>query len=328
MIAAPEKRRDWRGPAGVLFVVIAFAFLGYFAIDNVAELRAFEWTLRPGMLAVSLALHIAGLVWGVMVWRILLRLMGARVGFVALARVSFLAGLGRYIPGKIWQFVGVAHLGTAAGLSAAVSVTSLVIHNGVFLIGALFTVVYLLPLEFGEASGMAIGLSRWLAPAALLLVHPSIIGSGLKLVRRITRKELADWNGRWVDGMILVFLSTIAWALIGLAFYLFLRSITPMPESALAPMVAIHALAFLAGNLVFFVPAGLGAKEGALAAMLTLYLPASVAALLAIATRVWTIAAEVIPALILLGGQSFRSHRPAAPAPPTESIHPDVGHDT
>ncbi len=269
------------------------------------------------MLTLSLGLHIAGLFWGVMVWRMLLRLMGARVTLLEVARVWFVSGLGRYIPGKIWQFVGAAHLGGAAGLPAAVTVTSLVIHNGIFMIGALFTVVYLLPLEFGEFAGVAIGILRWIAPAALLLVHPTVISGCLGLVRRFTGREIVGWTGRWVDGLILVVLSTIAWLMIGLAFFFFVQSLTEVLASTVAPIVAIHALAFVAGNLVFFVPAGLGAKEGALAALLTLYMPAPVAALIAIATRLWTIAAELIPALLLLGGRAMgpgtASESPALP---------------
>jgi hypothetical protein len=316
----PGSRGGWRRPAGILFVVIAFGFLSYFAARNAAELRAFDWALRPGLLAISLLLHILGLFWGVMVWRMLLRLMGVRVGFVALARVWFVSGLGRYIPGKIWQFVGAAHLGIASGLPAAVTVTSLAVHTGIFVIGALFTAVYFLPIELGEVSGIGVEVARWIAPAALVLVHPNVIRGALALVRRTTGRDLADWTGRWVDGFILVFLSTIAWMTIGLAFYLFLRSITPIPESAAMPAIAIHALAFVAGYLVFFVPAGLGAKEGALAAMLTLYVPAPVAALLAIAARLWTVGAEVIPALLLLLGSRSPTVDPAvSPAPPSSS---------
>ena len=60
-------------------------------------------------------------------------------------------------------------------------------------------------------------------------------------------------------------------------------------------------MAFVAGYLVFIAPAGLGAKEGVLAALLTVHLPISSAALIAVAARLWTVVAEVFPALALLG---------------------------
>jgi hypothetical protein len=51
---------------------------------------------------------------------------------------------------------------------------------------------------------------------------------------------------------------------------------------------------------VFVAPAGLGAKEGAAAALFVLYVPAAVAALLAVATRLWSLLAELIAAAVLV----------------------------
>ncbi len=286
--------------AGFAFVAIAFGFLFYYVSLNSAELRAHEWTLRPGLLAVSLALHIAGLVWGVVVWRLLLARIGARVALIELARVWFISSLGRYIPGKVWQFVGAAHLGAGAGLPAAVTVTSLAVHTGIFVIAATFTGLFLLPDDLVDPAWTAVRVARWLAPLLLLLVHPAVIRAGLSVARRFARRDLGEWNGRWIDGIVLVVLATGSWLLTGVGFYLFIGSITPLGGATVTEIIAINALAFVAGYILRIAPAGLGAKEGALAALLSLYMPAPVAALVALATRLWSIAAEVIPALALL----------------------------
>ncbi len=314
-----RERLAWRRVVGFAFVAVAFGFLFYVVSRNSAELRAHEWTLRPGLLAISLAFHVAGLAWGVAVWRLLLARIGARVGFLDLARVWFISGLGRYIPGKVWQFVGAAHLGAGAGLPAAVTVTSLAVHTGIFVIAATVTGVYLLPATLGDPAWVAVRVARWVAPLLLLLVHPAVIRTALALVRRFTRRDLGEWNGRWIDGIGLVVLATGSWVLTGVGFYLFLESITPLEGATVREIIAINALAFVAGYVVFIAPAGLGAKEGALAAMLSLYMPAPVAALVAIATRLWAIAAEVIPALVLLLVPATGPRRPA-PADPESRI--------
>jgi glycosyltransferase 2 family protein len=294
------SRPRWRRVAGGLFVAFAFGFLVLFVVGNLGELRRYEWTLRPGLLVLSLGVNILGLFWGVAVWQVLLRRLGRPIGHATLARVWFVSGLGRYIPGKVWQFVGAAHLGAGAGLPATVTVGSLLVHTGFFFLAALLLGIYTLPAEIGQLGGIGLPVLRTIAPLGLVLAHPAAIRTALKLVRRMTGRTVGEWEGRWIDGLVLVALALVGWTISGVALYLFLLSITPLPGTTLPALLGMNALAFVIGYAVFIAPAGLGAKEGALAAFLSLYVPLPVAALLAVAARLWTVAAEVLPALLLL----------------------------
>lgn len=309
--------RSWRRAFSAVFVVAAFSFLGVYVARNVGQLRAFPWTPRPLLLALSVLVNVGALAWGVWVWKLLLARVGVRIPFPALARVWFLSALGRYIPGKIWQFVGAAHLGAAAGLAPVVAVTSLAVHTGLFLVGAVLAAVYFLPAAVGDLGGIDLSLLRWLSPLLLLTVHPAVIGRGLGLLHRMARRPVTAWEGSWADGVLLLALALVAWALNGFALYLFLAGLVPLAPSAAGAMVGINALAFLVGLAVFFAPAGLGAKEGALAALLTVVgLPAAVAALLAVAARLWSVVAEVAPALVLLRTRASGENQAPAPRSP------------
>ncbi|HUE96707.1 MAG TPA: lysylphosphatidylglycerol synthase domain-containing protein [Longimicrobiaceae bacterium] len=293
---------------GPVFVIAAFVFLGIFVARDLDQLHAYEWQVRPWLLIVSIALHVAGLIVGVAAWKLLLRNLGYPVGLRGLARVWFLSGLGRYIPGKIWQFVGAAHLGTGSGLPALVTVTSLAAHTFFFVVAAALVAVYLVPLEsLGLASSAALGF-RVTAPLLLLLLHPWVIRRVLHLLRRLSGRDLGEWSGTWRAAISVAAVATVAWVITGSALFLFIRSLVPIEAAAAPAVVGINGLAFVAGYLVFIAPAGLGAKEGALAALLSIYLPISVAALIAVAARLWTVAAEILPALALL-----RAPGPVAP---------------
>ena len=95
--------------------------------------------------------------------------------------------------------------------------------------------------------------------------------------------------------------------LYGVAFHLFLASFVALPLSALPAVTAMNALAFIAGYVVFFAPGGLGFKEAALTLLLSGFVPAGVAASLSVASRLWSILGEVLPAALLA------LHRPAPP---------------
>lgn len=292
---------------GILFATAVFIFLGLFVARHAAQLRTHDWSLRPGLFAFSVLVHIVSLGWGVRVWQLVLERMGAAVGYLSLARIWFLSSLGRYLPGKIWQFVGAAQLGSAVGLTPSLSVTALALHAGFFLLSALTCALYLVPEAMGQLSTGMVRLLRIGAPLLLLLAHPVIIRSSLRFIGRLTRIQPLEWRAGWGDGIRLGIWSLGGWIGSGLALYLFLLSATPLPLATAPGIIGVNALAFLAGYLVFFAPAGLGAKEGAMAALLSLYMPAGVAALLAVAARLWAILAEVIPALLFLTVRSLRT---------------------
>lgn len=285
--------------AGGIFVVAAFAYLIGFIYQNAEQLRTQEWTIRPGLLIASLLVQIVGLFWGVGVWKLLLRVMGNPVPFRQVARIWFVSGLGRYIPGKVWQFVGAAHIGRASGLAAVTTITALAAHTIFFLIGAAFVSVYFVPQALG-VSPSSVTLIRWLTPLLFLLVHPAVIRTALHVLRRLTRKDLLEWTGGWSSGAALVLLSVAGWLITGGAFFVFVSSFTELPLETLPTVAGINAFSFIVGTLFFPAPAGFGAKEVALTTMLTGYVTAPAAAIIAVAARLWTIAAEVIPALVLL----------------------------
>lgn len=295
-------------------VAAAFYFLGRTIWLNAGQLRSFRWDVRPGLLVLSVLLLAAVLLWGVAVWRVLLRRFGAEVPFRALARAWFLANLSRYIPGVVWQFVSLAQLGPSAGLTPAATVTTLLVQMGFLLLSAGVLGVWLLPTEYaGEFVGVLVAL-RWASPLALALVHPAAIRGGLRLVERVTRKGVAEWRGSWAEGLGILLLSGVSWMLYGAAFFLCLAAFVPLPLSALPAVTAINALAFIVGYAVFFAPGGIGFKEAALALLLAGLVPSGVAATLAVVSRLWTIAGELLPALFL--ARRGATPAPEAPAPP------------
>jgi hypothetical protein len=193
-------------------------------------------------------------------------------------------------------------------------VTTLLVQMGFLLLSAGVVGVWFLPAEY--AGGFATGLValRWLSPLSLALVHPAVIRAGLRLVRRVAKKGVLEWRGSWAEGLGILLLSALSWWLYGAAFYLFLTSFVDLPLSALPAVTAVNALAFIVGYAVFFAPGGIGFKETAMALLLAGMVPPGVAAALAVASRLWSIAGEVLPALFLARGRPLAA--PEAPAPP------------
>ncbi len=295
MNGRPRVRRA----AGILLVLAAAAFLGLSIQRNWSQLRDFDWHVSLPALGASVLALVLVLGSGVFVWgRVLHRFPHRPVEFRTLLRIWFVSNLARYIPGKVWQFVSAAELAHRAGLSRTLLLTSLLVHVAFSLLAAVLIAIPTQPLP---ALGLDADPRILLVAAAVVaagIVHPAVINGILRLVPRALKRDVLVWEGRWIDGLELLALALFNWAIYGLAFALFVDAVVDVPWSAVPPLAGVNALAFVTGYLAIVAPGGLGAREAALAVLLRPFAPAGVASLLAVVSRLWMVAAELLGALL------------------------------
>jgi glycosyltransferase 2 family protein len=164
----------------------------------------------------------------------------------------------------------------------------------------------------GRPEGLPVAGLAALALVSLLLVHPRLLAWGLGIAARILRRDVVRWRGRWRDGLLLLAFSVLAWTLYGAAFALFVHAIVGIALADLLPLTGVNALSFLVGYLVFLAPAGLGAREGAMALLLRPFAPPAVAAVVAILSRLWTVAGELLGATTILAHSRWTARRSRA----------------
>lgn len=281
-------------------LLAAFGFLGYTAATQWEELRAHPWEMDPLRMAASVVAHLLVLCWGVYLWsRVLRQFVDAPPPFPALLRVWAYSNAARYIPGTVWQFVTAAQLSRDVGMGRVLALSSMLVHVAFSLLSAVVLSVLVLPLEpLGLPAGVGAALRVALPLAALAAVHPAVLNGALGVLRRVVRREVTAWRGGWGAGVWLLLLAHLSWMLYGVAYFLFVAALTPVPLDALPALTAVNALSFVAGYLVVFAPGGLGVRESAMSLLLTPLIPAAVAVVLAVLARLWSIAAEVLLALL------------------------------
>jgi uncharacterized membrane protein YbhN (UPF0104 family) len=296
----------WRRKlVSLAFFAVAAGFITRTIVANSRELAAFDWQVRPGMLAVSLAAHVLVLAFGVFVWSKVLPFVGYRgIRFAPLLRIWSLSNAAKYIPGVVWQFLAAARMGASAGLPKVVVVSSMLVHIMLSLISAGVVAVLTLRLGvFGLPPALVRGLRVAIPVAAVLCVHPRVINFGLRSFTRLLRREVLEWEGRWRHGIGLLMLASVSWGAYGVAYFLFLRSLAGVPLSLLSVGTGVNALSFAVG-LVVPVPGGLGIRESAMTLLLTPDLTPGVASIVSIGARLWSIVTEL--ALVALGLLVFR----------------------
>ena len=328
------RRHLLRLSAGILLAYIFWRIykkiapgLGDIAWNDVQQ----WWPPQLMPLLLSLLLLVAANVLHAFLWRrIAIDLGSPAPSTRATLHIYFVSSLGRYVPGKIWQFAGVAiiaaRFGLAGGRAAAASVVAQIAFLGT---GLLFLGATLPWWDTGSVRGSALasghpvlaGLILFIATAAVVWLFTatavgdrlrgwlvsragprlgSKVGNALALVDEMTFRRTMIWAIGYA----------LSWVLVGAAFALFVSSFVPDMMSHAVFLAGAFAAAYIWGYINFFIPAGLGVRELAMGGLVATVAPDAAAVLIAAVARVWTTAAELIPITFI----------PLAGKPPAENV--------
>ncbi len=214
--------------------------------------------------------------------------------------IWFLSNIVRYIPGNIWQFLGMAELAHDQGIPRVMTFTSIVLHQVISTaVGVVLAACYFALFDDGDWLSTLRPLLL-LAPLSLLLLQPRLLERALNGLLRKTGRPPIRVALRWRQVWVLIGRYLVVWLLMGLSFAALVRAVTPVDWSAVAYLVAAWAAAYVVGYLTLLTPAGLGVREGALALLLFPLVPPGVAAVIAIIARLWMVLGEVLAAAVAL----------------------------
>ena len=268
-----------------------------------------QWKPSTAPLLLSLLLLLGMYSAHALLWRrISTDLNAPRASLRTTFRVYFLASLGRYVPGKVWQLAGLAVLAQRAGLPPGTSMAAAVFAQFAFLTTGLLLLAVLLPgyAEFWPALIAAISIAVAALGAYLIAATPLghrvrsavLRRAGVGRAKLETAFSIAD-RVRVRDAVRWELLYALTWLLLGVAFALFVGAFVPAALSIGDARfhAGVVAASYLAGYVVMIVPAGAGVRELTMSALLAQHpaIPASAAVLIAVASRVWFTVAELLP---------------------------------
>ena len=164
----------FRRPAQVLFLLLALLFIVLLLYSQWDELRTYPWRLRPVWLIPAAAALLASWVVEVTVWRRLLLLLGGDIGFGMGFRIWFVSAIMRYIPGNVWQPLGMTVLAHRQGVRAEATITSIALYQVVNLLAVAVIAALYFPLT-GNLGLFANLTSLPLAQLIVLILLPVLV---------------------------------------------------------------------------------------------------------------------------------------------------------
>jgi len=273
-------------------------------LDDVRTLDPRWWRPDPTMLAAASIVLFGGFVLSAALWaRMASEFGGPRVSVGRATSLFMTANLGRYVPGKVWQILGLAYLSRSEGIGGVTAGTAAALGQVFALSGAAVI-----------GAGVLVGSPRyaWVALTSVVLLVVIAAAWAWGPVRRRALRFLSRWTGVAESefhvgpgfGVRWAILYTVNWGIYAASFWLFVRCYEP--SIGFAQVGPPFAAAYLLGYLFLPAPAGLGVREAVLVTFLAPALGAGAVAI-AVTARLWMTVVEVVPAVLMAPGQLRRS---------------------
>lgn len=296
----------------VLVFVLVIGAVVYAVDKEWASVRRTIDSLSWKSLLAAFAAIVLGMFATVRVWEHLLAAMGIRIPYLRAAQVNLVGQLGKYLPGSVWAFVLQAQLGKRYGISRPKALVALMLSAGVTTVAALVLAAFAAPeLSRHEGGG------AWLlcaGPVTLALLYPPVLTRIANFALRLLRKPQLrkPLTGRHVFWALIW--GFVSWLLFGLQLWLLTGGLNlHQSMTTVAVTTGAFALGMSAGFLAFFLPSGVGVREGVIVAGLAPIASSGTALALALTSRLLFTIADISTALCALLAVRIRGDRIAEP---------------
>ncbi len=269
----------------VFVTLVAAGFLIVAVISQVGKLPNIDWHFSPGWLVLSFLCLIAFQGIHAETWRRILHDLHGEIpprkGWV-IWNVSLLA---RYVPTQVLMAVTRVSMCSREGVPRKVSIASIA-YEFALVTACSFVVAAWGFTALPELKGDA---WRWLIFAipvvALVCIHPRIFAhlSG-RLLHRLGSDHL-ERTLSFPTVLRLAVVYVISFIVVGLGVLCVARALHPIDAGDIPLIVSAWSVGYAGALVAFFVPGGIGVREGAVAAVLSVVLPTSVAIAVAVAVR-------------------------------------------
>ena len=247
-------------PLGIIVVLVIFYYLGKSIVDNWDSISPRLKEINIYIYFASFFLLLVSQIYVVILWRFIVNTGKNRISVKDAIAIFYLSALGRYIPGKVWQLVGLAYFSEGAGIESEVAITASLLSQSLSVITGILV-----------SAGAVIMYIKWyfVLPVVILMMlflYPPVFNKILNFLSRRLRGKSVKMDMTLLKELALFFGYIFAWALYGFSFYLLFKAFAI--KIGLLKSIQFFASSYLLGLFAIFVPGGLGVREGILMVLL------------------------------------------------------------
>jgi uncharacterized membrane protein YbhN (UPF0104 family) len=302
-----SRSRWFRLAFGGLLVALAV----YAVVSEWSEVSAAVRQLDARWVVLAVLATIVNVALAGMVWRTVLADLGSTLALPVAARIFFVGQLGKYLPGSVWPVVMQTELGRDHQVPRRRTATATMVSLLLSVTSALLVVLIAVPLA-PKAVPAGFGWAILLVIPLAVLLHPAVLGLLVDRALRLAGRDGMDERTS-LRGTVLATLWAIgSWAGAGLQVWALAVPLgAPADLRTAVLLIGGYGLAWAVGFIVIIAPAGAGAREVALAAVLAAVLDrsGSVVVVVLLSRVLFTLVDLAAAGIGLLVGHSHKTPR-------------------
>lgn len=295
----PKAKRTLMFWVRTVLIVAVVAGAAYQLVTQWQQVSSTLLQLPWQSLALSMVAVFVGIGLSAMVWHVIVADLGAPIGSTAGAQIYLVGQLGKYIPGTVFMFLLQMEMGRAKGISRARIFTASLVAAGMGVVASLILGLLALPMVL-DGHTQALWLFA-LLPIGLVFLHPKILTWLVSRVLRLLGRQPLPHALTAKAIVTALLLSLGVYAAFGAHLWLITNSLGSPGAAGFVLCVGAYGVAMTAGLLAFFLPSGIGVRDGVLVAALATSiagLSSGQALALAVVSRLMFTIADIISAAV------------------------------
>lgn len=282
-----------------LIVMAIFYYLAILLIDNWQKIKEYNFSFNYFYLILSCLLLGFGWIGGCIIWNRILRIVDPKhkISYLMAIKIFAYSWFGRYLPGKVWMFLGRFYFLTKEQISKKASAISMIYEIILSITAGFIFSIFLLGIAFGLQLNKSMYLfSLFVIGGGLIFAHPKVLYPITKiLAKRFNKIEISPEIFLPYRTTLFIILNYfVIFTIEGIAFFLLIKSLVSVPFNYLPGVIGAYLFSAILGTVVIFAPGGIGIKEGILTIILQLYLPLPISVLISLVSRVWSSTVEIV----------------------------------
>lgn len=282
-------------------LILGFLFIALLISHSWKEIQHIFIETNPGLFALSILCAFTGNLILSILFRNSLKKYGCEITARMTNKLFFYGQIGKYVPGKIWSIVLQRSFIEKAGATTAILFSnidlltiSIIINATIALCLILCNINLVFPLLIyatGVIASIIVSRSRLISQLAIAI-----------LMKFKQLKKDIPLHKNTLNNMFITVCYSAIWFSYLTAWFLVLSALFGLSIRESSVYIAFLGLSWIVGILAFFVPAGIGIREGVfilLARCAGIDAPIESLASIAVITRFWLILQEVVGAGII-----------------------------
>ncbi|MEO0230513.1 MAG: lysylphosphatidylglycerol synthase domain-containing protein [candidate division WOR-3 bacterium] len=277
-----------------LQVVFVFLLLVYVVSPLWKSASAFKdtfMTLKPLSLVAGIVILSLVIICYPFLWKFILGSLGYGIKSRTAVISWIYSNIGKYMPGKVWQFIG----RTALTKKVKPEITLFTVFLEVAISFSAAVMVFFL--RFMVVKNMPI---LWFIYAAflflilLLVQHPKVVSFVLRIFAKLRKQEfcVSSMKLSIKNSVMLFFAYFVLWVFTGFSFWIMIQG--SKINVGLLDAVTTYPISWILGYLFLIAPAGLGVREGVLMSLLKGIYPETVASAYSVLTRIALVTSDFL----------------------------------